>query len=134
MGEEIDRLRTGVAIADQGFETCRKSMKEGIKEFELAELVTQTMKEEISSHYPDQVIRDVWTWIMAGYRTDSPHNECTSRVIQKGDILSFNAFPTTGGYYVALERIMYVDPVPDTAMKVWQSLTEIQEHGISLLR
>ena len=29
---------------------------------------------------------------------------------------------------------MYVDPVPDTAMKVWQSLTEIQEHGISLLR
>ena len=37
-------------------------------------------------------------------------------------------------YYVAVERTLHLNPVPDATLRAWEALSEIQEKGIAMLR
>ena len=74
----------------------------------------EAMEAEIARSHPDSELRDTWVWFQSGINTDGAHNPVTSRVLERGDILSLNTFPMISGYYTALERTLFVGE-PDAA-------------------
>ncbi len=92
------------------------------------------MELEIAKSFPDAEYRDTWVWFQSGLNTDGAHNPVTSRLLERGDILSLNTFPMISGYYTALERTMFVGEVDDASLKIWEANVAAHEYGMSLLR
>ncbi|MFW2589685.1 aminopeptidase P family protein [Sagittula sp. SSi028] len=131
---ELDLIRAGAAVADVGGYAIRDTIREGIREIDVAMAGRDAMELEIASRFPDAEYRDTWVWFQSGINTDGAHNPVTGRRLQRGDILSLNCFPMISGYYTALERTLFVGEVDDASMAIWQANVGAHELGISLLK
>ena len=131
---EIALIRKCAAIADLGGYAIRDAIKEDVREIDVAIAGRDAMELEIARVFPDAEYRDTWVWFQSGLNTDGAHNPVTARKVQRGDILSLNAFPMVSGYYVALERTMFVGEVDAASLKIWQANVAAHEYGMSLLR
>ena len=132
--EEIDLITKAAGIADIGGAAVRELIKPGVREIDVAMGGRDAMELAISEAYPDSEIRDTWVWFQSGINTDGAHNPATCRKLQTGDILSLNAFPMISGYYVALERTLFVGEVDDASLSYWQTNVEAHELGMSLIK
>ena len=130
---EIDLIRAGAAVADVGGYAIRDAVRPGIREIDVAMAGRDAMEVEIAARFPDAEYRDTWVWFQSGLNTDGAHNPVTGRVLERGDILSLNAFPMISGYYTALERTMFVGEVDDASRAYWEANVAAHELGISLL-
>jgi len=131
---EIAHIRTCVGIADLGGHAIREAVREGAREIDMAMAGRDAMESEIARAFPDAEYRDTWVWFQSGINTDGAHDPVTSRRLQRGDILSLNAFPMVSGYYVALERTLFVGEVDDASLAIWQANIAAHEYGMSLLK
>ena len=131
---EIELIRHGAAVADVGGYAIRDTVKEGLREIEIAMAGRDAMEAEIAKRFPDAEYRDTWVWFQSGLNTDGAHNPVTGRVLKRGDILSLNCFPMISGYYTALERTMFVGEVDDASLKIWEANVAAHEYGMSLLK
>ena len=132
--EEIALIREGARIADHGGDAIRVAITEGTREIDVAMAGRDAMELEIARAHPNSELRDSWVWFQSGLNTDGAHNPVTTRKLQKGDILSLNAFPMISGYYTALERTLFMG-APDTAsLKMWEANVAAHELGLSLIR
>ena len=131
---EIALIRAGAAVADVGGYAIRDAIREGVREIDVAMAGRDAMELEIARRFPDAEYRDTWVWFQSGINTDGAHNPVTSRVLQRGDILSLNTFPMISGYYTALERTLFVGEVDDASLKIWQANVDAHEYGMSLLK
>ncbi len=131
---EIEMIRKCCAIADAGGYAIRDAVREGARELDVAMAGRDAMELEIARVFPDAEYRDTWVWFQSGINTDGAHNPVTSRRLERGDILSLNAFPMVSGYYVALERTMFLGEVDDASRAIWEANIAAHEYGISLLR
>lgn len=131
---EIALIRKCTAIADVGGYAIKDAVREGTREIDVAMAGRDAMEAEIASVFPDAEYRDTWVWFQSGLNTDGAHNPVTARKLQRGDILSLNTFPMVSGYYVALERTMFVGEVDDASLAIWQANVAAHEYGQSLLR
>ena len=131
---ELEMIRAGAAVADVGGYAIRDAVKEGVREIDVAMAGRDAMELEIAKRFPDAEYHDSWVWFQSGINTDGAHNPVTSRVLQRGDILSLNTFPMISGYYTALERTMFVGEVDDASLKIWEANVGAHELGISLLK
>ena len=132
--EEVAVIKEAARIADIGGEICRSAIAVGVPEHEVALATTRAMVREIAKSFPDSEIMDTWTWFQSGINTDGAHNPVTTRALQLGDILSLNAFPMCSGYYVALERTMFLGEPSPEALRVWEANVKVHEAGIELLK
>lgn len=130
---ELDLIRHGAAVADVGGFAIRETVREGIREIDVAMAGRDAMEAEIARRFPDAEYRDTWVWFQSGINTDGAHNPVTARVLQRGDILSLNTFPMISGYYTALERTMFVGEVDPASLKIWEANVAAHEYGMSLL-
>lgn len=130
---ELDLIRQAAAVADVGGHAIRDALREGIREIDVAMAGRDAMELEIARRFPDAEYRDSWVWFQSGINTDGAHNPVTSRKVKRGDILSLNAFPMISGYYVALERTMFLGEVDGASRKVWEANIAAHEYGMSLL-
>lgn len=131
---EIALIRKCTAIADVGGYAIKDAVREGTREIDVAMAGRDAMEAEIASVFPDAEYRDTWVWFQSGLNTDGAHNPVTARKLQRGDILSLNTFPMVSGYYVALERTMFLGEVDDASLAIWQANVAAHEYGQSLLR
>ncbi|MFU1479169.1 aminopeptidase P family protein [Roseovarius sp. C7] len=131
---EIALIRKCTAIADVGGYAIRDAVKVGTREIDVAMAGRDAMEREIAKVFPDAEYRDTWVWFQSGINTDGAHNPVTGRKLEHGDILSLNAFPMVSGYYVALERTMFVGEVDDASRKIWEANVAAHEYGMSLLK
>ncbi|MCR9113181.1 MAG: aminopeptidase P family protein [Rhodobacteraceae bacterium] len=131
---EIALIRKCTAIADVGGYAIRDVVGEGVREIDVAMAGRDAMELEIARVFPDAEYRDSWVWFQSGINTDGAHNPVTARKLQRGDILSLNTFPMISGYYVALERTLFVGEVDDASLAIWRANVDTHEHGMSLLR
>ncbi|MEM8774251.1 MAG: M24 family metallopeptidase [Pseudomonadota bacterium] len=132
--EEIEHIRRCTAIADIGGYAIRETIREGIREIDVSMAGRDAMEEEIARVFPDAEYRDTWVWFQSGINTDGAHNPVTGRVLRRGDILSLNAFPMISGYYVALERTLFVGEADEESLTYWRANIEAHEYGMSLLK
>jgi creatinase len=131
---EIELIRAGAQVADVGGFAIKDAVKKGVREIDVAMAGRDAMELEIAKRFPDAEYRDTWVWFQSGINTDGAHNPVTSRVLERGDILSLNTFPMISGYYTALERTMFVEEVDTESLKVWEANVAAHEYGISLLQ
>lgn len=131
---EIALIRQCAEVADVGGYAIKDAVKEGAREIDVAMAGRDAMEMEIAKRWPGAEYRDTWVWFQSGINTDGAHNPVTSRTLQHGDILSLNTFPMVSGYYVALERTMFVGEVDDASRKIWEANVAAHEYGMSLLK
>lgn len=131
---ELDLIRHGAAVADIGGYAIRDTIRAGVREIDVAMAGRDAMELEIAKRFPDAEYRDTWVWFQSGINTDGAHNPVTSRVLQRGDILSLNTFPMISGYYTALERTLFVGEVDDASRRIWDVNVAAHELGIGLLK
>jgi creatinase len=131
---ELDLIRAGAGVADVGGFAIREAIREGVREIDVAMAGRDAMELEIARLYPDAEYRDTWVWFQSGINTDGAHNPVTGRRLQRGDILSLNAFPMISGYYTALERTLFVGEVDAASLKIWEANVAAHEYGMSLLQ
>ncbi|MBT53176.1 MAG: creatininase [Mameliella sp.] len=131
---EIELIRAGAATADVGGYAIRDAIRPGVREIDVAMVGRDAMELEIARRYPDAEYRDTWVWFQSGINTDGAHNPVTGRVLERGDILSLNAFPMISGYYTALERTLFVQEVDDASRAIWEANVAAHEFGMSLLK
>lgn len=131
---EIALIRHGAQVADVGGYAVRDAIKAGVREIDVAMAGRDAMETEIAKRFPDAEYRDTWVWFQSGLNTDGAHNPVTSRVLERGDILSLNTFPMISGYYTALERTMFVGEVDSASLKIWEANVAAHEYGMSLLK
>ncbi|KHL02575.1 M24 family metallopeptidase [Sinomonas humi] len=132
--EEIEVIKHGARIGDLGGEAIKAAIREGISEYEVALIGTETMVHEIARTFPHSEIRDTWVWFQSGINTDGAHNWATTRKLQKGDILSLNCFPMTSGYYTALERTMFLGQPDARSLELWEINVEVHRRGLELIK
>lgn len=132
--EEITLIKAGAHTADIGGYAMHAAIKAGATELEVAMAGRDAMEAEIARAYPEAEYRDTWVWFQSGLNTDGAHNPVTNRVMEKGDILSLNAFPMISGYYTALERTLFVEEVDAASLKLWEANVAAHELGISLIK
>lgn len=132
--EEIALIREGARIADHGGEAVRAAIHKGAREIDIAIAGRDAMELEIARAHPDSELRDTWVWFQSGLNTDGAHNPVTTRALQKGDILSLNAFPMISGYYTALERTLFVGEPDAASLQMWQANVAAHELGLSLIK
>ncbi|MEP2027934.1 MAG: aminopeptidase P family protein [Paracoccaceae bacterium] len=132
--EEIALIREGARIADLGGEAVRAAIHEGAREIDVAMAGRNAMELEIARAHPDSELRDTWVWFQSGLNTDGAHNPVTTRALQKGDILSLNAFPMISGYYTALERTLFLGKPDAASLRIWEANVAAHELGLSLIR
>lgn len=131
---ELELIRAGAATADVGGYAVRDAIKAGTREIDVAMAGRDAMELEIARRFPDAEYRDTWIWFQSGINTDGAHNPVTSRVLERGDILSLNTFPMISGYYTALERTLFVEEVDPASLKIWEANVAAHEYGMSLLK
>lgn len=131
---EIELICAGAATADVGGYAIKEAIKAGAREIDVAMAGRDAMELEIARRFPDSEIRDTWVWFQSGINTDGAHNPVTCRTLERGDILSLNAFPMISGYYTALERTLFVEEVDAASLKIWEANVAAHELGISLLQ
>ena len=131
---EIELIRAGAQTADVGGYAIRDTIKAGVREIDVAMAGRDAMELEIAKRFPDAEYRDTWVWFQSGINTDGAHNPVTSRSLERGDILSLNAFPMISGYYTALERTLFVQEVDSASLKIWEANVAAHEYGMSLLK
>ncbi len=132
--EEIALITSAASIADIGGEAIRNAIKEGTREIDVAMAGRDAMELAIAKQFPDSELRDTWVWFQSGLNTDGAHNPVTTRKLQRGDILSLNAFPMISGYYTALERTLFLGEPDAESLKVWQANVAAHEIGLSLIK
>ena len=131
---EIALIRAGANVADVGGYAIRDAIREGAREIDVAMAGRDAMELEIARRFPDAEYRDTWVWFQSGINTDGAHNPVTARKLERGDILSLNAFPMISGYYTALERTLFVGEVDEASRKIWEANVGAHELGMSLLK
>ncbi|MFQ6547234.1 aminopeptidase P family protein [Aestuariibius sp. 2305UL40-4] len=132
--EEIALIREGARIADIGGAAIRDAIRPGTREIDVAMAGRDAMEAEIARTFPGSELRDTWVWFQSGPNTDGAHNPVTTRVLQDGDLLSLNAFPMISGYYIALERTLFLGEPPDEVLRLWRINVAAHELGLSLIR
>ena len=133
-GEEIALIKQGARTADIGGAACVAAIREGAAEYEVALACTEAMLREIAGLYPYVELMDTWTWFQSGINTDGAHNPVTNRKVERGDILSLNAFPMIFGYYTALERTLFYAHADDASLDIWEKSVAVHERGLGLIR
>ena len=132
--EEIEIIRNGAKIADIGAGEIVKHIKVGASELEIAMTGRDKMELEIAKIYPEAEYMDTWVWFQSGINTDGAHNPKTSRKLVSGDILSLNTFPMISGYYIALERTLFLNNVDDASLKAWEANIKAHKRGLELIK
>jgi creatinase len=132
--EEIALITKAAAIADIGAEAIHNEIAPGKREIDVAMAGRNAMEAAIANQFPDAEYRDTWVWFQSGLNTDGAHNPVTARKLQRGDILSLNTFPMISGYYVALERTLFVGEATDSELAIWNANVGAHELGLSLVK
>ena len=132
--EEIAVIREGARIADVGGAAIHAAIKAGVREIDVAMAGRDAMELEIARAHPQSELRDTWVWFQSGINTDGAHNPVTTRELQRGDLLSLNAFPMISGYYTALERTMFLGEPDAATLRLWEANVGAHELGLGLIK
>ena len=132
--EEIELITKAANIADIGGAAIHELIKPGLREIDVAMGGRDAMELAISETFPDSELRDTWVWFQSGINTDGAHNPVTTRRLQPGDILSLNTFPMISGYYVALERTLFVGEADPASLAIWEANVAAHKLGQTLIK
>jgi len=96
--EEISKIRRASEIADVGMEVVRSSLRESMREYEVAAELEYAMRKKGAEGIAFETI------VGSGPRSAYPHAGCTDKQIKRGDFIVVDAGATYKGYRSDITR------------------------------
>lgn len=128
---EIQNLRQAAAICDIGFETSLDIIKPGISEREVAAEAEMAMKKAGADYFV------VGATVASGFRAaylDAGEPTCTSKIIQRGDIVHLDFTPVYNNYMGDALRMIAVGSPSSEQQKLADDVEEIFNYEIELIK
>ncbi len=127
--EEIVAMREAVAACEAGIEAMYRAMKPGMTENELWAYLHKTNIEQGGEWIECRLLA-------SGARTNPWFQECSDKVIEKGDMVSFDTdLIGPNGYCADISRSWICDAKPtDEQHRLYQTALDNLHHNLSLVK
>lgn len=125
--DEVARIRAACELTDAALERLVEQTHPGIKELELLWMLQDYLRENNATLAFDPII-------VSGPRTARPHGEPSDRVIQTGDLVTFDIGARLDGYCSDITRTVVVGPASDRQREIYEHLLKTQVACIDAMR
>lgn len=126
--EEVAAIRHACAIADQALGEAFLRLQPGVREDELAFWLEQRMRELGAEGKGFGLI------VASGPRGSLPHGAASDRVVQAGELVTFDIGCRVQGYHSDITRTFAVGRVPDELRRMHDIVLQAQLAGVARIR
>jgi Xaa-Pro dipeptidase len=117
--EEIEALRRAATVNEECFRQVMKRIEPGVTEQELAAVWQTTVLQAENSQLPEMP-----PIVASGPNGASPHTTPSSRRLQKGDLVTIDAFLLVEGYYSDITRTYAVGEPEEELKRIYSVVQE----------
>jgi Xaa-Pro dipeptidase len=117
--EEIQALRRAAAVNEGCFRQVMEHIRPGVTERDLAAVWQRAVLEAENSQ-----LSDIPTIVASGPNGASPHTTATSRRLQKGDLVTIDAFLLVDGYFSDITRTYAVGEPEEELKRIYSVVQE----------
>ncbi len=126
--EEIRLIAEACRISDVGFEKTIPYIKAGVTEASLRTILECAMLEAGSEG------KSFDTIVASGWRSAYPHGTATDKIIENGDLVTFDFGAIHKGYHSDITRTVAVGEISDRQRFLYDSILACNEHVESFLK
>jgi Xaa-Pro dipeptidase len=117
--EEIEALRRAATVNEECFRQVREHIAPGVTEHELAAVWQRAVLGAENSQ-----LSEMPPIVASGPHGASPHTTATSRQLQKGDLVTIDAFLLVEGYYSDITRTYAVGEPEEELKRIYSVVQE----------
>lgn len=125
---ELALLRQAAALADAGFARLLGTVRAGLTEREVALELEFFLRRQGAEAAGFEFI------VASGPRGSLPHGAASGKVIQDGELVTFDFGCFVGGYTSDLTRTVAVGSAPERLREVYEVVRRAQEAGVQAVR
>lgn len=126
--EEIALIRQACGLVDEGFEYLRTILKPGLMERDVAAELEYFLKKRGSEKEGFDTI------VASGWRSALPHGRASEKLIEAGDLITFDFSARVGGYYSDITRTVVLGTATDRQREVYHVVLEAQLAALGAIR
>lgn len=122
---ELALMRKAAQIADESFAAILPLIKAGAREWDLAvELQYQMMKRGAESVSFDTIVA-------SGVRSSMPHGRASAKIIEQGDLVTFDFGALYQGYCSDMTRTVMVGEPTAEQRRIYEIVLEAERRGVA---
>ncbi|MDI3327650.1 MAG: Xaa-Pro peptidase family protein [Alicyclobacillaceae bacterium] len=125
---ELARIRRAAAIADQAFRAVLDLVRPGVRERDLAVALERTMQDLGASGPSFEII------VASGWRSALPHGVASDKLVEKGDLVTFDFGCVYEGYCSDLTRTVGVGFLDEPKRRMYEVVEEAQRAALAAIR
>ena len=125
---ELACIRRAVAIAESALAATVPTIRAGQREFEVGARLEHALRDGGSEAHPFETI------VASGERSALPHARCSSRVLERGDLLIIDFGATYRGYCSDITRTFVVGPATPEQRQAYDIVREANATAASGVR
>lgn len=126
--KEIDYIREAVRRAERAFLKIKPSIKEGVTEREIANLIEYEIKREGSQTLPFPVI------VASGENSSMPHWRSSERRLKRGDFVIIDWGAEFEGYYSDMTRTLIIGEASEKQIEIYNIVNRAREVAIKSIK
>lgn len=126
--EEIEKIKTAVAISDQAFNKILDFVRPGVNEMDINNQLEAYMRQEGAKSSSFDAI------IASGFRSALPHGTATNKVVNKGDMLTLDFGAYYEGYCSDMTRTISVGEPKEKLKEIYDIVLEALNKGIQEIK
>lgn len=117
--EEISRVRHCCGISDKALELLLSLVRPGISELELLWAFQDFLRKHGATSAFDPIM-------VSGHRTARPHGDPSDKLLEKGDLITFDLGACVDGYNSDITRTIVLGPASDRQRETYEQLLKAQ--------
>jgi Xaa-Pro aminopeptidase len=125
---ELDATRRASIIADQAFAQVLPYIRPGVTERDISSRLESAMLLLGSEE------KSFYTIVASGVRSSMPHGAASSKIIEKGDFITFDFGAVCDGYHSDMTRTIVVGKASREQRDFYSLVLEAQELGVASIR
>jgi Xaa-Pro aminopeptidase len=117
--EEVAKVRHCCGISDKALEMLLAKARPGISELELLWAFEDFLRQHSATSAFDPII-------VSGLKTARPHGNPGEKILEKGDLITFDLGARVDGYNSDITRTVVLGPASDRQRKIYEQLLKAQ--------
>ncbi|HLO04144.1 MAG TPA: Xaa-Pro peptidase family protein [Symbiobacteriaceae bacterium] len=122
---ELDLMRKAAQIADEAFAAILPLIKAGAREWDLAVELEYQMKKRGAEGLAFEIIA------ASGVRSSMPHGRASAKIIEQGDLVTFDFGAIYQGYCSDMTRTLMVGEPTAEQRRIYEIVLEAEKRGLA---
>jgi Xaa-Pro aminopeptidase len=122
--EELEKIRKAAELTDRGFQHILSFLKPGVRELDLALELEFFLRREGSEPISSMIVA-------SGVRGAMPHGAPSTKVIQEGELVTFDFAARIEGYTADMTRTVAVGTVNQELRRIYQAVWKAEEAALA---